>query len=65
MSSATFTPAPVHSRTPAGATATDTRHTPRLVRALRAVKVFAGAAVDVVILGDYEKEAGVTRHRGP
>ena len=60
MSAATIHPAP--SRHP-GATALDgaahTHH--RLGDALRAVKVFAGAAFSVVILGEYGEEAGIHR----
>jgi hypothetical protein len=29
--------------------------------ALRAIKVFAGAAFDVIVLGEYGEEAGVVR----
>lgn len=36
-------------------------HTHRIGDALRAVRVFAGAAFDVVILGEYGQEAGVRR----
>lgn len=49
-----------------GATATGaaTHHSHRIGDALRAVKVFAIAAVEVVILGEYGEEAGVVRrHR--
>ncbi|MFE9769815.1 hypothetical protein ACFYPC_35725 [Streptomyces sp. NPDC005808] len=60
MSAATFTPGPpAH---PGGATAasgTHRRH--RIGDALRAVKVFAGAALSVVLLGEYGEEAGVRR----
>ncbi|MDG4858467.1 hypothetical protein P8605_09935 [Streptomyces sp. T-3] len=65
MSSATFHPSPASVR-PRGATAvTGTQHKHRMGNALRAVKVFAGAAVGVVVLGEYaeETEAGVRRHR--
>ncbi|WP_210588995.1 hypothetical protein [Streptomyces sp. GESEQ-35] len=59
MSAATFTPAPGRA---SGATAmTSAQHRHRLGEALRAVKVFAGAALDVVILGEYGEEAGVRR----
>ncbi|WP_327429684.1 MULTISPECIES: hypothetical protein [unclassified Streptomyces] len=62
MSAATFTPGPVHPGLPSGATAaTSTHHRHRLGDALRAVKVFAGAALRVVLLGEYEEEAGVRR----
>lgn len=59
MSAATFTPGPpVH----AGATAASgTRNRHRVGDALRAVKVFAGAALSVVLLGEYGEEAGVRR----
>lgn len=33
----------------------------RLGDALRAVKVFLGAAFDVIVLGEYDEEAGVRR----
>ncbi|GLP71308.1 hypothetical protein RKD27_005120 [Streptomyces sp. SAI-126] len=59
MSAATFTPAPGR---PSGATPVSGGHTThRLGDALRAVRVFAGAAFDVVILGEYGEEAGVRR----
>ncbi|MEV7994072.1 hypothetical protein ACIP2X_36660 [Streptomyces sp. NPDC089424] len=60
MSAATFTPAPAPHR-PSGATALTGSHRHRLGEALRAVRVFAGAAFDVVILGEYGEEAGVRR----
>ncbi|SDL16986.1 hypothetical protein [Streptomyces indicus] len=64
MSSATFTPGPVRTGPPSGATATGTvRHTHRVGNALRAVKVFARAAMDVVVLGEYAQDAGVVRRR--
>ncbi|MFF1451871.1 hypothetical protein ACFVYF_27575 [Streptomyces sp. NPDC058274] len=60
MSAATFTP---HHLPPSGASALDgsghRRH--RLGDALRAVKVFAGAAIGVVLLGEYGEDAGVRR----
>jgi hypothetical protein len=59
MSSATFTPAPGRS----GATALRGGHTHRLGDALRAVRVFLGAAFDVVVLGEYGAEAGLVRRR--
>ncbi|GHD91394.1 hypothetical protein GCM10010508_40080 [Streptomyces naganishii JCM 4654] len=61
MSAATIHPAPT--ARPAGATAVEAgRHHPhRLGDALHAVKVFAGATFDVVILGEYGEEAGVRR----
>ncbi|MGW7268533.1 hypothetical protein [Streptomyces sp. NPDC054842] len=59
MSAATFTP---HRVPPSGATALDSGHPRhRLGDALRAVKVFATAAVRVVLLGEYGEEAGVRR----
>jgi hypothetical protein len=62
MSAATFTPGTGHPGPPSGATAaTATRHRHRLGDALRAVKVFAGAALRVVLLGEYGEEAGVRR----
>ncbi|MFI6940567.1 hypothetical protein ACIBI4_14945 [Streptomyces sp. NPDC050418] len=64
MSSATFTQAPVRPGKPSGATATGaTRHTHHVGNALRAVKVFAAAAMDVIILGEYARDAGVVRRR--
>ncbi|MFG2128903.1 hypothetical protein ACGFNV_14045 [Streptomyces sp. NPDC048751] len=58
MSAATFTPA---SGRPSGATPlTDAPRHP-LGDALRAIRVFAGAAFDVIILGEYGEEAGVRR----
>lgn len=59
MSAATLTPAPGR---PSGATPLSDLHgTHRLGNALRAIRVFAGAAFDVVILGEYGEEAGVRR----
>ncbi|NBE55291.1 hypothetical protein [Streptomyces boluensis] len=59
MSSATFTSAPGRPATGRGATAaTGSRHSHRIGDALRAVKVFAGAALGVVVLGEYGEEAG-------
>ncbi|MFD9317174.1 hypothetical protein ACFWDQ_05565 [Streptomyces sp. NPDC060053] len=60
MSAATFTPAPGR---PSGATSLSDTHGHRLGDALRAMKVFAGAAFDVIILGEYGEEAGVRRRR--
>ncbi|GGT25055.1 hypothetical protein [Streptomyces chromofuscus] len=60
MSAATFHPAPAPPR-PSGATALTGSHRHRLGEALRAVRVFAGAAFDVIILGEYGEEAGVRR----
>ncbi|MET9515422.1 hypothetical protein [Streptomyces sp. NPDC002994] len=46
------------------ATFTHRNHPSRRVgAALRAVKVFVGAAFSVAVLGEYAKEAGVSRHR--
>ncbi|MFF8944474.1 hypothetical protein ACF1A5_19825 [Streptomyces sp. NPDC014864] len=59
MSTATLHPA--SSGRPAGATAVRGDHHHRLGDALRAVKVFAGAVFDVVVLGEYGEEAGVRR----
>ncbi|WP_409471271.1 hypothetical protein [Streptomyces sp. HC307] len=59
MSGATITPAPAR---PSGATALVGSHRHRLGEALRAVRVFAGAAFDVIILGEYGEEAGVRRN---
>ncbi|MYR62282.1 hypothetical protein GTY54_40810 [Streptomyces sp. SID625] len=60
MSAATIHPAPA--ARPAGATAVRGSHHHRLGDALRAVKVYAGAAFDVIILGEYGEEAGI-RHK--
>ncbi|MFI9341360.1 hypothetical protein ACIG0D_08850 [Streptomyces sp. NPDC052773] len=61
MSAAAITPAPPPARAPTGATAVAGSHRHRLGDALRAVKVFAGAVFDVVVLGEYGEEAGVRR----
>ncbi|MBV1936721.1 hypothetical protein [Streptomyces sp. BV286] len=61
MSAATFTPASVRPRPPSGATALQGSHRHRLGDALRAVKVFTGAALGVVLLGEYDEQAGVHR----
>ncbi|MFE2278848.1 hypothetical protein ACFXAE_16665 [Streptomyces sp. NPDC059454] len=60
MSAATVnaTPPPVR---PAGATSIQGSRPHRLGDALRAVKVFLGAAFDVIVLGEYGEEAGVRR----
>jgi hypothetical protein len=58
MSAATFTPAP---GSPPGATPVLGSHRHRLGDALRAAKVFVGAAFDVIVLGEYGEEAGVRR----
>ncbi|WP_141312330.1 hypothetical protein [Streptomyces spinoverrucosus] len=60
MSAATFTPAPAPARAP-GTSALTPTHRHGLGEALRAVRVFAGAAFDVIILGEYGEEAGVRR----
>ncbi|MBO1337879.1 hypothetical protein [Streptomyces sp. VRA16 Mangrove soil] len=53
MATATLTPHPVP--TPSGATAASgVRHSHPLGTALRAVRVFAGAAFSVVVLGETE-----------
>ncbi|MFD7558224.1 MULTISPECIES: hypothetical protein [unclassified Streptomyces] len=61
MSTATFTP--IQGGRPSGATATSTGSHPRhfVGNALRAAKVFAAAAVSVVVLGEYGEDAGVLR----
>ncbi|GGX18477.1 hypothetical protein GCM10010321_36340 [Streptomyces chartreusis] len=59
MSAATIHPAPAGAR---GATALQGSHRHRFGEALRAVRVFAGAAFDVIVLGEYGEEAGV-RHK--
>jgi hypothetical protein len=64
MSAATFIPASGAGRPgpPSGATGLDDRHPRhRLADALRAVKVFAGAAFGVIVLGEYAEEAGIHR----
>ncbi|MER5225729.1 hypothetical protein [Streptomyces flaveus] len=66
MSAATFTPAsgPARHGPPPGATAFDNRHHRHLLGdAVRAVKVFASAAIDVIVLGEYGEEAGVRRRQ--
>jgi hypothetical protein len=61
MSAATFTPS--RHGPPAGATALDgDHHRHRLADAVRAVRVFLGAAIDVVLFGEYGEEAGIRRH---
>ena len=60
MSAATFHPGPpVHSGGASATSGTHPRH--RVGDALRAVKVFAGAALSVILLGEYGEEAGVRR----
>ncbi|MFJ1974339.1 hypothetical protein ACIO93_37585 [Streptomyces sp. NPDC087903] len=60
MSAATITPAPRPSR-PTGATPVLGSHRHVLGESLRAVRVFARAAFDVIVLGEYGEEAGVRR----
>jgi hypothetical protein len=64
MSAATVHPAPA--ARPAGGPAVpggrDLGRRHRLGDALHAVKVFVGAAFDVVLLGEYGEEAGI-RHK--
>ncbi|MFD8423827.1 hypothetical protein [Streptomyces sp. NPDC059466] len=63
MRAAIFTTGPFVGSAALGATALSLGHHRHLLgNALRAVKVFAGAVLDVVILGEYGEEAGV-RHR--
>ncbi|GAB2753596.1 hypothetical protein [Streptomyces bullii] len=57
MSAATISPAPAPAR-PSGATGS---HRHPFGEALRAVRVFVGAAFDVIVLGEYGTEAGVRR----
>ncbi|MFD6189349.1 hypothetical protein [Streptomyces sp. NPDC060275] len=57
----TIPPAPARGRAP-GPTPVAGSHRHRLGDTLRAVRVFAGAAFDVVVLGEYGEEAGVRRH---
>ncbi|MEU5809462.1 MULTISPECIES: hypothetical protein [unclassified Streptomyces] len=63
MSTATFTP--VHGGRPSGATATSEHHHRHIVGdVLRAVKVFAAAAVSVIVFGEYGEygeDTGVIR----
>ncbi|MEW2525771.1 MULTISPECIES: hypothetical protein [unclassified Streptomyces] len=67
MSSAVITPASLSApssgpRRADGATAVSEAHRPhRVGDALRAAKVFMGAVVGVVVLGEYAEEAGVRR----
>lgn len=60
MSAATVNPTTPPVR-PTGATPVQGSHPHRLGDALRAVKVFLGAAFDVILLGEYAEEAGVRR----
>lgn len=60
MSTATLTP--IQGGRPRGATATsDSRPRHPFGSALRAAKIFAAAAVSVVVLGEYAEDAGVIR----
>ncbi|MEU3983059.1 hypothetical protein AB0F77_23740 [Streptomyces sp. NPDC026672] len=59
MSAATIHPVPARANGATAVDATVPHH--RLGDALRAVKVFLGAAFRVVILGEYGEEAGVRR----
>ncbi|MFD7134010.1 hypothetical protein [Streptomyces sp. NPDC059894] len=63
MSAATVHPAPGPAPgRPSGATPlSGGGHRHLLGDALRALRVFAGAAFDVVVLGEYGEEAGVRR----
>ncbi|GAA4913824.1 hypothetical protein ACFPM3_23180 [Streptomyces coeruleoprunus] len=58
MSAATLSPS---ARVPHPRTSADGRPAGLLGGALRAVKVFAGAAFGVAVLGEYAEEAGVRR----
>ncbi|QEU86381.1 hypothetical protein [Streptomyces viridosporus] len=61
MSAAILHPAPPPAR-PTGATPVrGGAHPHRLGDALHAVRVFLGAAFDVIVLGEYGEEAGVRR----
>ena len=60
MTTATLTPA-THSRHGAPASGAGAHPQHRVGSALRAVKVFAGAAFSVAVLGEYGEEAGVRR----
>ncbi|MEV8306805.1 hypothetical protein AB0P36_05430 [Streptomyces flavidovirens] len=65
MSSAAFAPGPSAHRNPNsradGATAHSLHSAHRIGQAVRAVKVFVGAAFSVAVLGEYAQEAGVKR----
>lgn len=63
MSAASFTPASVASVASVRSGATPVRggHRHPFGDALRAVRVFAGATLSVVLLGEYGEEAGVRR----
>ncbi|MFD5376376.1 hypothetical protein ACFWJE_18515 [Streptomyces griseoincarnatus] len=60
MSAATVHPASPPVR-PSGAAPAEGSHPHRVGDALRAMRVFLGAALDVVLLGEYGAEAGVRR----
>ncbi|MBN0045026.1 hypothetical protein JS756_13075 [Streptomyces actuosus] len=62
MSAATISPGPKPVR-PTGATPLVGSHRHPLGDSLRAVRVFARAAFDVIVLGEYGEEA-VVRRRG-
>ncbi|MER6009920.1 hypothetical protein [Streptomyces bluensis] len=65
MSAATFSPIPSRHGPPSGATAVDDGHHRHwLGDAVRAIKVFVGAAFEVAVLGEYTDEAGVRRRGG-
>ncbi|MGW7052132.1 hypothetical protein [Streptomyces sp. NPDC054887] len=65
MSSLTFSPGPSaprpSGRAPGATTVGGARTGLRIGEVLHAVKVFAGAAFSVVVLGEYAQEAGVRR----
>ncbi|GAP48092.1 hypothetical protein [Streptomyces azureus] len=63
MSAATFSPASAPGRPPGAATVAGSHHRHLLGEAVRAVRVFAGAAFDVIILGQYGEEVGVVRRK--
>ncbi|MGW3494691.1 hypothetical protein [Streptomyces sp. NPDC001020] len=64
MSAATVSAVPGRPGPPSGATALGQAHRRhRLGDVLRAVRVFAGAAFDVLLFGEYCEEMGVRRHR--
>lgn len=60
MSAAAISPVPAPGPPP-GATVATGRDRHRAGDVLRAIAVFAGAALDVVVLGEYDEEAGVRR----
>lgn len=62
MSAATFSPVSSRHGPPSGATALVPGHHRHWTGdALRAIKVFASAAFEVIVLGEYAEEAGVRR----